>query len=181
MIRVLNLFVFFGIFTSAAVGCTFKKFKNSSEDSLVAPTYASLQTKVFSPKCVSCHMENGNAPHGVICTNYEHLMSGAVFPPLIIPGSPERSSLYVAVSSGGMPKDSSRLSKNEIDAIYTWIKNGAKQNENVQPEPSPTPGGEPGCSAGEPGCDDPSSPFPSSAEPCDLIAYPNEPGFSKCK
>lgn len=109
-------------------------------------------------------------------------MNSPVFPPLVLPGNPEGSGLYTTVAGGRMPKDNPALSKMEIDAIYTWIKNGAKEFED-QPLPSPTPTpGEPGCEPGEPGCDDggpPGSDF-SKNEPCDVSVLPNEPGIKNC-
>ena len=153
--------------------CTYKEYKNQdgSDAYSVQPTFTSLQAKVFTPKCASCH-SGPNAPHGVLCSSYEHMMSNAIFPPLIVPGNPEASSLYKVLRDGSMPKDSKPLPKHVVDAVYSWIKNGSKQFED-QPglSPSPTPG-EPGCEPGEPGC--------VNLEPCDGQAFPSEPGIKLC-
>lgn len=144
--------------------CSYKEMKDvPANDAFAEPTYASLQKKVFKPKCVSCHSGAG-APHGVTCTSYDALLHNGMFPPLVVPGNPEASSLYQVVANGTMPKGQASLSANQLSAIYTWIKNGAKETDApTSPTPSPTPH-EPGCSPGEPGCDDQAGQAPKSQD-----------------
>ena len=135
--------------------CSFKEMKDvPAATTDVQPTYKSLQANVFAPKCTSCHSGSG-APHGIVCSTYNNLLHNGMFPPLIIPGNPDASSLYQIVASGSMPKDQASLSQKSLSALYTWIKNGAKETEDAPgttPTPSPTP--DPNCTPGEPGCNE---------------------------
>lgn len=165
---------FIVFFVGGLFGCTFKEYKNQDapETLSVQSNFSSLQAKIFTKKCISCH-SGPTAPHSVVCTSYDEMMSSKIFPPFIVPGNPEASSLYKVVRDGSMPKDSKPLSNYEIQAIYEWIKNGAKRfEEQPAPLPSSTPSG-PGCEPGEPGCDE-------QSEPCDIKSYLNEPGIKKC-
>jgi hypothetical protein len=135
-------------------------------------SYENLRTAVFQSKCVSCH----NSTHGagnVDLSDYKKIVDQSVFPPLVIPGNPEASSLYQVVESGKMPKRGPPLSSAEVQAIYDWIKKGAPETETAAPSPTPA-AGEPGGGHGEPG-------EPGNLnEPCDNTAFPGEPGILNC-
>lgn len=146
--------------------------EGKSEGERLVATYASIREKILVPKCIDCH-SGPNSPHGLDLSSYSKVLDQSHFPPLVVPGKPEQSSLYSSVSSGKMPKNSASLSSEELDAISTWIKNGARENEDQPaPVPSPTPTGEPG------GDDGPGSPL--SSEPCDPAGLRNEPGVKLC-
>jgi hypothetical protein len=151
----------------------FKNEKAASNQVPMQPTYASLRQNLFKAQCITCH--NGpSSPHGIDLSSYQSILHGNVFPPLVIPGSPERSSLYKSCDTGQMPKNGSRLHDATMSALYQWIKNGAKETEDTRvgtPTPTPSPHGEPG--------DDHDNPT-STKEPCDVTAQPNEPGVIKC-
>lgn len=174
----------------AACSFEFRKEKNGGMvQAQVDADYKSIKQNLVNPQCLRCHLGPGS-PHGVDLSSYDTILNSGVFPPLVVPGSPERSSLYISVSAGRMPKDRPRLSESAIGALYEWIKNGAKEIEDASPLPSPIPdepgdepaderGGEPrdepGSSSGEPR-DHTTSP----EEPCDQRSLINEPGFLKC-
>jgi hypothetical protein len=112
-------------------------------------------------------------------TSYSSLMNSQMFPPLIIPGDPEHSSLYTTCLKGAMPKNDSRLSASALSALYTWIKNGAVENEETPiPHPSATPTGEPGGDDSVPNT--PTQGGFSKNEPCDLNRLGVEPGLNAC-
>jgi uncharacterized membrane protein len=133
-------------------------------------SFASLKQNVFTPKCASCHV-GANAPHGIDLTSYQNIVNSPIFPPLVVAGNPEGSSLFQSCSSGKMPKNSAHLTSTEMKALYDWIKNGAKEDDNETPGPVPSahptePGGEPA--------------EHSAKEPCDPTQIGNEPGLVKC-
>jgi hypothetical protein len=116
--------------------------------------FASIYTNIINPMCVRCH-SGSDAPHGIVLTSYEHILSSPVFPPLVVPGDPDRSSLYKSVVSGKMPKDMRRLSAFELEMLYTWIAKGAGKEKTPEEPPDD---GEPPDDDGEP----PDSSQPSS-------------------
>jgi len=46
----------------------------------------------------------------------------------VVPGNPEASLLYQKVVSGQMPPGALHLSAQKIQAIYDWIRLGAKKD-----------------------------------------------------
>ncbi|MDZ4663178.1 MAG: c-type cytochrome domain-containing protein [Pseudomonadota bacterium] len=128
--------------------------------SLVEPRFKSITENIFVSKCVHCHGPQ-KSEKGIDLSSYEKIFSGAVFPPLIIPGNPEKSSLYKSVAEGKMPKNEPSLNKKELKAIYKWIKNGAKKEETPDSDPLPLPSptepetDEPGTGTDEPGSSTP--------------------------
>jgi hypothetical protein len=128
-------------------------------------TYASLNENIFAPKCTSCH-SGPTSPHSIDLSSYNSILNSPVFPPLIIPGDPEGSSLYQSCMSGKMPKNSPALPEGHMKAIYDWIKSGAREHdEGALPPVQPGVG-----SAGT----------ASPHEPCDPSRVGNEPGFIQC-
>lgn len=75
-------------------------------------TYHWLVTNIFEPKCGSCH-DFGT---------YSNVLRE------IIKGNPAKSSLYKMVQSGKMPQQGTRLTSNQLKAIWTWIQAGGKNN-----------------------------------------------------
>ena len=102
-----------------------------------------------------------------ICPRSKPFVAGTFSPPLIVPGAPEKSSLYTSLVASGaqqMPKGAAPLPKDEIQAVYEWIKRGALENEEkpaVAPPPPPTTS--------------------TTNDPCDRRRWGNEPGFKKCQ
>jgi mono/diheme cytochrome c family protein len=104
----------------------------------ILSNYKSIYESILGPKCVSCH-SGASAPHGIDLSSYKNIMENALFPPLVVSGRPDASSLYSAVASGEMPKNGAKLSENELLAIYKWIELGAPEFEGSQPSPTPQP------------------------------------------
>ena len=59
--------------------------------------------------------------------SYDTTLRGG-FIPAVIPGEPEKSSLYLGVSTYDMPRDGNRLTDAEIELIRLWILQGAQNN-----------------------------------------------------
>ncbi|MCB0414304.1 MAG: hypothetical protein KDD50_08230 [Bdellovibrionales bacterium] len=184
LLLILSLF-----FTS----CSFRQEKSGSEDAaknlskLVGADFASLNQYVFQPKCVRCHTEPTQNNHHIVLTNYQTIINSTVFPPLVVPGKPEQSSLYTAMASGRMPKDSGRMPEHVIKMVFEWIKAGAPEtgtgpNQPCEENDPNCGGGSPGCEPEEPGCGDEDDPVCQPDEPgCGdegggPICQPDEPG-----
>lgn len=104
---------------------------------VVLPTFDDINARIFQTKCVKCH--NGTKSAGKVdLTSYDKIMNSVVFPPLVIPRSPEQSNVYTIVRDGAMPKGSTRLEAVEVSAIQKWIAAGGKRNES-DPDPTPVP------------------------------------------
>ena len=79
--------------------------------------------KVIQGRCVSCH-NSGNPQGGVSFSTYASTMN------TVQPGNINASSLYTSTMrpGGDMPRGGTPLSSAEMNAIQTWIMNGAPNN-----------------------------------------------------
>lgn len=114
-----------------------------------------VEDEIIKKRCLNCHLTGNGTNHGIDLSSYQAITESEVFPPLVIPGKPEESSLYTSLKTGRMPKGSQKLSDREIEGVFKWIKAGAKNRDGTAPKPK-EPGGEPtggSCAPDEPGCD----------------------------
>ena len=87
-------------------------------------------------KCASCHNE-GKKKGDFVLTSYAGLMKGGESGKVIFEGNPENSELYRLITlpptdKKAMPPDGKDpLTKQEIEIIHWWIKNGAPANKTV--------------------------------------------------
>jgi hypothetical protein len=114
--------------------CTFREIKHVGQNpdgSILdlEPDFAVLRDQIFTPKCAGCHGTTHQAA-GVDLSNYASAMKTAG----IVPGNPEASGLYRALASGFMPQDGPRLSAAQLQAVYNWIKSGARATRPVPKE-----------------------------------------------
>ena len=135
----ISFIVVAGILAVLATGCT-------RDVSFKADVYP-----VLSRNCLTCHKPGGEgyAASGLSMENYELLMKGTKFGPVIVPGSSLNSSMILliehkadpAISMPKRPADKTGKSKahllvwtseqlpgKEIDSIKKWIDQGAKNN-----------------------------------------------------
>ena len=82
----------------------------------VSPRYSWLRENVF-PLCNYCHPRKR-----ADFLSYDGVMQ------VVVPGNPEASLLYQKVVSGQMPPGALHLSAQKIQAIYDWIRLGAKKD-----------------------------------------------------
>jgi mono/diheme cytochrome c family protein len=92
------------------------------------PTYNSIREQILAPRCIRCHSTGGRAEKIPLVTLSDLLNSPS---DLVVPGSPEESSLVISITRTDrkrMPPPSSgtALPPEQIQAVETWIKNGAK-------------------------------------------------------
>ena len=98
-------------------------------------TYADNVKPILQKHCLECHVtgQQGARASGLVMDSYASLMKGTSFGPVITPGSPMASSLYILVSGKDkltvtMPHSTKPLSDEEIGTIRVWIENGAVEN-----------------------------------------------------
>lgn len=144
--------------------------KDGDVSAKAAPNYKAIDRWILTTRCVECHGP-AKQSNKIDLSTYEKIMDKKIWPPLVVPGNPEESSLYTSVAKGTMPKDGSPLRPRELRAIYDWIKNGAKKEEmpetqpTPQPQPQPEPGGEEPGEPGGGGSDEPGRQRSDSDEP----------------
>ena len=90
---------------------------------------------IFQNRCARCHGakdEEGEvvAEVSLILINYERLMLGSEFGPVITAGDPADSWLLEMITEGDMPPEGEgdKVPEEEIAVIRTWIEQGAKNN-----------------------------------------------------
>jgi uncharacterized membrane protein len=116
---------FFILFVSGffLAGCNMREDKNQISP-LTSGKFAVIQQKIISPKCVTCH-SGPSAADGIDLSSYSLIMQSRA----VVPHDPEKSSFYLSVAAGRMPKGRERLSQEDQDLIFSWIKDGAKESE----------------------------------------------------
>ena len=98
------------------------------EPVVILPVWTEIHDKIFVPKCIKCHSAGGKA-EDVPLDSKEFVIDPVNS--LVTAGQPDQSELFVSITKvgkGQMPpvKSGIKLVAEEIDAIKTWILNGAK-------------------------------------------------------
>jgi len=86
--------------------------------------------------CMRCHGEDGKGSKasGLRMDDYERLMKGTTYGPVVKPGDSYTSALVMLVEGRANPSlrmphdDGEAPSQAEIDLVKTWIDQGAKNN-----------------------------------------------------
>ena len=98
-------------------------------------TYTDDVRPILQKHCIECHVagREGAKASGLLVDSYASLMKGTSFGPVINPGSPMASSLYILISGKDkltitMPHGKKPLSDEEIETMRVWIENGAVEN-----------------------------------------------------
>lgn len=98
-----------------------------------AVTYQANIKPILDANCASCHVPGaeGYEKTGLRMDNYEGLMKGTKFGPVVVPGSSVSSTLYRLVAGKAdpsirMPHGKSALPDADVATIATWIDQGAK-------------------------------------------------------
>ena len=82
---------------------------------------------ILTSQCGSCHGGQG----GLWLLSYEQVMLGGSSGPVVVPGKPDQSPLYLRISgkaTPAMPLNSPALAQSAISAIQSWIAEGAPKN-----------------------------------------------------
>lgn len=92
---------------------------------------------ILESNCVDCHVPprgKGYRKSGLNLENYESLMAGTVFGPVIVPGDSKKSTLNRLVegradASLRMPHNADEpLTEHEIRILHLWVEQGARDN-----------------------------------------------------
>jgi len=99
---------------------------------------------IFLENCVECHDQAGEGilASGFSVNNYDSVMKGTKFGPVVVPGSSVSSALYLVVAQKTAPEiqmppqhaeawaegRGRPLSEDEIETIRDWIDQGALDN-----------------------------------------------------
>lgn len=93
-------------------------------------------TPILQKHCFECHLPGkpGQVASGLDMTNYQTLMKGTKFGPVIKPGNSVSSTLVILVEGHADPSikmphgNRPPLSADEVKTIRQWIDQGAKDN-----------------------------------------------------
>lgn len=98
-----------------------------------AVTYQADVKPIIDANCTKCHVPGGPGyeKSGLRMDNYDGLMKGTKFGPVVVPGSSVSSTLYLLVAGKAdpsirMPHGEAPLADADITTIATWIDQGAK-------------------------------------------------------
>jgi mono/diheme cytochrome c family protein len=90
---------------------------------------------ILVARCFECHTTTKLG--GLRVDSRQALLKGGDTAPAVVPGKPEESLMFLAVTHADpkfkMPMSSPRLSDAEIRDIANWIKNGAYWPERAEP------------------------------------------------
>ena len=105
--------------------------QEEDQDDNDAATYTEIKKKIIDARCLDCHdssdPKGNNDPKGKDFSTYDSLMDSGV----ITKGDPKESTFYTSVADGKMPKKGDKLTKDETQMIFDWIKRGAPNDEEV--------------------------------------------------
>jgi len=86
---------------------------------------------IFTSACIGCH-GNEKPKAGLDLSTPQGVVEGSESGPIIVAGNPDASRLFELVETGEMPpKESARLSAEQIETIRNWIERGARFRERV--------------------------------------------------
>ena len=114
--------ILFSVLLLSFQNCTQFNLVPTSSDSasLSVADYDQINSKLLTPKCVSCHNSTVKSG-GIDLSSYSKLMTSNV----VTPYDSERSLLYIVLANGSMPEGGPPVSSTTLLAIKTWIDAGA--------------------------------------------------------
>ena len=95
------------------------------------PSYAVDVQPIFTERCIKCH-SGANPPRGLQLVDYEHVVAGGTYRPVIVPGKPEESELILRIRGESIPRmpfdGPPFLTEEQIAVIEAWVAAGAPDN-----------------------------------------------------
>ena len=99
-------------------------------------SYAREVSPILDRHCKSCHMpgQAGYVVSGFELRDYETLMKGTQYGPVVLPGDPLASVLVMLIEGRADPSlkmphgDAKPLDPAEIETIRRWVEQGARNN-----------------------------------------------------
>jgi len=132
---ILNRYFFSFSFIIASIGCgaghEYIQDEKVEQAQVSTSDFDSIHQTIIASKCLNCHSGKGS-PHGIDLSSYDSIVNSLVFPPLIVPGDPESSSLFLSIVDDGMPLRKEPLRFREKQAVFEWIKSGALEFDRVE-------------------------------------------------
>lgn len=99
-----------------------------TSDQSLAVGYDSVQ-EILRQHCTSCH--NEDQPRAdLVLTSLDKILAGSASGPVVVPGDPQASPLYLLAAhleSPKMPPNKPRLSQRELTKLSKWISTGPPQ------------------------------------------------------
>ena len=86
-----------------------------------APTFQHDVLPLLEKKCVSCHGAGNPVMAGLDLRTLTGVMAGSSNGPVVIPGNPDGSKLWLMVRDGKMPMGGEPLSNAEKQLVRDWI------------------------------------------------------------
>lgn len=92
---------------------------------------------IINDRCLTCHIPpngSGYKKTGLLMSNYQELMHGSVYGPVIIPGDSQRSVLNMLVEGRAgnvrqnLHENDNDLTEDEIEKFKYWVEQGAREN-----------------------------------------------------
>jgi mono/diheme cytochrome c family protein len=102
----------------------------------VEVSYSRDVRPILEQNCASCHVpgQAGYVVSGFELRDYDSLMKGTQYGPVVLPGDPLTSTLVMLIEGRADPAlnmphgDAKPLSPTEIQTIRAWVEQGAKNN-----------------------------------------------------
>jgi mono/diheme cytochrome c family protein len=116
ILRFMLIMLFFIGF--ALYSCEKYNYDPPEIDPELVVSYSDDIQSIFDNKCISCH-GGGTSPNLTSPDSYNTLINGAY-----VSDTPEKSKLYTKLAGG----HSTSLSDIELQMVYAWISQGAKNN-----------------------------------------------------
>jgi hypothetical protein len=99
-------------------------------------SYAGDVAPILEKHCKACHLpgQSGYVVSGFELENYDTLMKGTQYGPVVLPGDPLASVLVMLIEGRADPSlkmphgDAPPLDADEIATIRRWVQQGAKNN-----------------------------------------------------
>lgn len=92
-------------------------------------TFASHIAPMFASTCNNCHA-GGQRKGNFALGTYAELMAGGESGPVVVPGNPDGSLLYLMVTRQKepfMPRKGDPLNQAQLDTLRQWIQDGAPE------------------------------------------------------
>ncbi|MBU6239203.1 MAG: hypothetical protein KGQ51_15390 [Planctomycetes bacterium] len=127
VMRFLNILIWMllGIAMSGQMLFAQEVSAESSAGDASAVGYDAVQS-IFKQHCTSCH--NEDQPRAdLVLTSLDKILAGSASGPVVVPGDPQTSPLYLLsahLESPKMPPNKPRLSQRELNKIFQWISTG---------------------------------------------------------
>jgi len=124
IVRALPLMLVLGL-TADGVSVEIVDDDAKASESSAAPSYARELQPLLQAKCGRCHGEKDRKAALDLRTP-SSMQRGGESGPVIVPGRPDQSALYLRIDAGEMPPDpADALSAQQLDLIRRWLAAGA--------------------------------------------------------